>query len=110
VCSAGPSGGAAVGALDSAKPNDFLVIALQVLFITLITPLIQSEPIDFDGQLRHWQDLASRLLPCQNNVLNRARHMHSLFLEGSHACCKISTCILAFGVGSPLHYSLAVLV
>jgi hypothetical protein len=53
------SGRAAVGALGS-EPNDFfLVIALQVLliilFITLMTPLIQSaELIDFEDQLRYF--------------------------------------------------------
>jgi hypothetical protein len=48
------SGGAAVGGIGSDEPNDRLVIALQVLFITLFitltTPLIQSaEPIDLVG-------------------------------------------------------------
>jgi hypothetical protein len=44
--------------IGSDEPNDRLVIALQVLFITLFitltTPLIQSaEPIDLVGQLHH---------------------------------------------------------
>jgi hypothetical protein len=48
------SGGAAVGHWVQLNPMIFLIIALQVLFITLMTPLIQSaDPIDFDGQLGH---------------------------------------------------------
>jgi hypothetical protein len=41
-------------AICSGGAADFLVSALQVLFIVLMTSLIQSaEPIDFDGQLHH---------------------------------------------------------